>query len=116
MGQLEQPLAAIMRAGLLPDELVAYQVAKNPAQALLGNPQNAEQLGYRHLRMAPDKMDHAMMGAAEAVFREDGVGLRGEIPIGEEQQLDPLTQLVLAQKYGVRWRFYVSHVDLFRNL
>ncbi len=57
-----------------------------------------------------------MMGAAETVSREDGVGLRGEISIGKEQQLDPLTQLVLAQEQGVGGGFYVRHIDLSRNL
>jgi hypothetical protein len=82
----------------LDDEPLPYQLAENPAQALLGNAQNAEQLADRHLRMASDEMDDAMMGAPESVAREDRIGLCGEIAIGKEQQLDSLPHLVLGRR------------------
>jgi hypothetical protein len=46
--------------------------------------------------MASDEMDYAMMGAPKIVLREDLVRFRGEIAIGEVQQLDPLSHLILA--------------------
>jgi hypothetical protein len=65
--------------------------------------------------MAADKMDDAMMGAAKAVPRQDGIGFGDEVAIGKKQQLDALPDLVLA---GMRLgaQFYVRHIDLSRNL
>jgi hypothetical protein len=105
-----------MRAWSLLDEFLPYQMSKNTVQALLGDSQDAEQLANRHLRMAPDKMNHTVMRTAETKLRQDGVGLRCEIPIGKEQQLDPLAHLVLAQGSRAVGQFYVRHIDLSRNL
>jgi hypothetical protein len=116
MGKLEKALPPVVRAWSLLDEFLPYQVPKNAVQALLGNSQDAEQLANRHLRMAPDEMNHTVMGAAEAKLRQDGIGLRGEISIGEEQQLDPLLYLVLVQGSRAARQFYVRHIDLSRNL
>src|SRR5262249_664127 len=104
------------RARPLLDKFLPHQMAKNPVQALFGNLKDAEQFAYRHLRMTPDEMNDAMMGAAETKFGQDGVGLCGEITIGEEQQLYPLAQSVLGQKDRLGRRFYVSHIDLSRNV
>ena len=38
--------------------------------------------------LAVDEVQHAVMGAAEAVVGEDAVGVADEVAIGEEQQLD----------------------------
>jgi hypothetical protein len=51
------------------------------------------------------------MGAAEAGFGEDRIGLRGEVAIGVEQQFHALTQFLLAQEQRIDPGFYVSHVD-----
>ena len=45
--------------------------------------------------MAIDEMQHAVMRAAEIEIGEDGVGIAGEIAIGEEQQLGEFEQLRL---------------------
>ena len=66
--------------------------------------------------MAPDEMDDAVMGPPKTILREDRIGLGGEIAIGKEQQLDTLPDLVLDRKEGQRDRFYVSHIDITRNL
>src|SRR6266446_7909264 len=71
--------------------------------------------------MPPDEMDDPVMRPAEAVLREDRIGLGGEIAIGEEQQLDAVAHLLLAQRKLIHPRFlvavfYVSHVDLSGNL
>jgi hypothetical protein len=71
--------------------------------------------------MPPDEMDDPVVRPAEAELREDRIGFGGEIAIGEEQQLDAMAHLLLAQEpwlaagHRRRW-IYVSHVDLFRNL
>jgi hypothetical protein len=80
----------------LDDEALPDQLAKDAVQALFGDAQNAEQLADGHLWMASDEMDYAMMGAPKIVLREDLVRFRGEIAIGEVQQLDPLSHLILA--------------------
>ena len=45
--------------------------------------------------MAIDEMQDAVMGAAEAEIFEDGVGVAGEIAVGEEQQLGEFQKLRL---------------------
>ena len=115
-GQVEQPLPAVSGARVLDDEPLLHELAENAAQALLGDLQDIEQLPDRHLRMAPDEMDDAVMGPPKTILREDRIGLGGEIAIGKEQQLDTLPDLVLDRKEGQRDRFYVSHIDITRNL
>ena len=81
--------------------------------------------------MAVDEMQHAVMRAAEAEIGEDGIGVAGEIAIGEEQQLDEVEQLASvgaclaaspplppaigsAASAALRRAYiYVSHVDIF---
>ena len=66
-------------------------------------------------------MHDPVMRPAKTVLLEDRIGLGGEIAISEKQQFDALTDFLLAQEQRLgralgRCRFYVSHVDLFRNL
>jgi hypothetical protein len=93
-----------------------HELAENAAQALLGDFQNIEQLPNRHPRMAPDEMDDAVMGPPETVLREDRIWLGGEIAIGKEQELDTLPDLVLDRRERRSGGFYVSHIDITRNL
>src|SRR5262249_12417555 len=98
IGQFEEPLppgpgAAGLNAGAPPNEL-----AQDPVEALLCDAQDAEQGADRHLRMPPDKVDDPVMRPPETVLLEDRVGLGCEVAIGEEQQLDPLPHLFLAQE------------------
>jgi hypothetical protein len=55
------------------------------------------------------------MGAAEPVLREDRIGLCRKVAIGEEQQLDALADILVAEAGGVGRGIYVSHIDLFRK-
>ena len=105
-----------MRTGLLPDEVLPNQLAKNSAQTLLGDAQDCEELADGDPRVSSDKMDDAMMGAAKTVSRQDRVGLGGEITIGKKQQLDPLPHLLLGYSRRVSRQIYVRHIDLSRNL
>ena len=98
VGQLQQPLAAVLRAAMLDDEALPDQLPEHPVEALLGDAQDAEQVADGHLRMAPDEVDHPVMRPAKAELRKDRVGLGGEIAIGEEQQLDAVAHLLLAQE------------------
>ena len=93
--QFEETLPPIVRTRLLQDELLPNQLPENAAQALLGDAQDCEQLADGDLRMASDKVDDAVMGAAKTESRQDRVGLRGKITISEKQQLDPLPHLFL---------------------
>ncbi len=99
--QFEEALPPVLRARPLENEPLPYELTEDAAQALFGDAQYAEQLADRHLRMASDEVDDPMMGTSKAVLRENRIGLRGEITIGKEQELDPLAQLVLTQKRGV---------------
>jgi hypothetical protein len=93
--QLEETLPPIPRTRPLADELLPNQLSKDPVQALFGDSQNLQQLGDGQQWMASDEMDNAMMRAPKTVSSEDRIGLRGEITISEEQQLDPLTYFFL---------------------
>ena len=104
VGQLEQPLPAVVGAAMLHDEPLPHELAQNPVQALLRDAQDAEQLADRHLRMAADEMHDPVMRPPEAVLREDRVGLGGEVAIGEEQQLDALANRLVARLPAARPR------------
>jgi hypothetical protein len=95
---LEKALPAILRAGMLDNETLADELAKHPVEALLGDPQNQQQFADRHLRPSSHEMDHPMMRSAEIVLRQDRVGLGGEVAIGEEQQLNALPHLLIAEE------------------
>ena len=110
---VKQALAAVGRAGPLDDEFLADQLAENPRQALLGNPQNSEQFGHCDAGVAADKIDYPVVRPAEPVLGQDRVGLGGKIPIGVEDQLDPLAQLLVAQEQRIDAGFYVSHIDIY---
>ena len=134
-GDEEPPLAAVVVAGALHDEAFVDELLQDAREALLGDLQDVEKVGDAQARIAVHEMQHAMMGAAEAVFLEHRVGVAGEIAIGEEQQLDAGDEIVargvIARARGAAvsgWRGaserdiaagrnavgrYVSHVDLF---
>src|SRR5262249_55485272 len=101
-GQLEQPLPPVTRARPLQDELLPHQLTKDTVQALLGDAQNAEQLGDRHLWMATDEMDDSMMRPAEPIPRENRIGIGGEVPIG---LIEPTLQPVARDLDTSRRRF-----------
>src|SRR5689334_6505022 len=101
VGQLQQALAPVLRAAVLDDEAAPQQLPEHAVQALLRNTQNAEKLADRDVRVAADEMDDPVMRPAEAVFGKDLVGLGGKIPIGEEQQLDPLPDLLVADRTAI---------------
>ena len=71
---------------------------QHPAEALLGDPQDVEQLRHRHAGIAADEMDDAVMRAPEAEVGEDLVGIGDEIAIGEEQQLDQTDDFAVARR------------------
>lgn len=99
-GQLQQPLPAVVGAAMLHDKSLPHELAQNPIEALLGDAQDAEQFTDRHLRVTADKMDDPVMRPPETVLREDRVGFRGEIPIREKQQLDPLADRFILDLRG----------------
>ena len=96
VGQLQKPLPAVVGAAMLRDKPLPHELAQYPVQALFRDAQNAEQLADRHLRVAADEMHDPVMRPPEAVLREDRVGLRGKVPIREEQQLDALANRLVA--------------------
>ena len=60
--------------------------------------------------MAADEIDDPVMRPAKAIARQDRVGLGGEVAIGEEQQLDPLPELVLARTAAGAARDFMSDI------
>ncbi len=121
VGQLQKPLPAVVGAAMLRDKPLPHELAQYPVQALFRDAQNAEQFADRHLRVAADEMHDPVMRPPETVLREYRVGLRGKVPIREEQQLDALANRLVADFRRLRLAFsgsaiYVSHVDLFCNV
>src|ERR1051325_1991407 len=125
LGQLQEPLAAVLRAAMLDDEAPTDELAQHPVEALFCDPQDRQQIADGHLRMTPDKMHDPVVRAPKAVLLEDRIGLIRKVAIGEKQQLDALPHFLLAQERrfagdrGAGWggrQFYVSHVDLFCSL
>jgi hypothetical protein len=53
----------------LENEALPHQLTKDAAQALFGNAQYAEKFADRHLRVASDEVDDAMMGTPKTVLR-----------------------------------------------
>ncbi len=97
-GGEQQALAAIRAARLLDDITLVDQLFEHAAQALLGDGEDVEQIDHSQPRMPVDEMQHPVMRPAEAEILEDGVGIAGEIAIGEKQQLGEFEQLRLRKR------------------
>ena len=106
-------MAAVAGALALDHEALAHQLAQHPRQALLGDAQDAQELGHRDVGVAAHEVDDPVVGAAETVLVEDLVGVRGEVAIGVEEELDALAQLLLPQEERIGTGFYVNHVDIY---
>ena len=77
-------------AGLLHDIVLVDQLLQHTTERLLGNAQDIEQIGDLQPGITVDKVNHAVMGAAEAELRQHRIGIANKIAIGEEQQLDDI--------------------------
>src|SRR3546814_5354330 len=102
------PYTTLFRSLLLADETALDQRREDTRQALLGDAQDAEQLGDRDAGVAADEMKGPVMGAAEAIALEQFVRPAGEVAIGIEQQLDALAKFVLTQEQRDRQRFQIG--------
>ncbi len=100
-GQLQKPLAAVLPALVLDDELLAAKPAENPGQALFCDFQDGQQFRHIDARIAPEKINDPVMRPSEAVFGEDGVRFCRKVAIGEIQQLHPLANILFAQKQWI---------------
>ena len=119
--QLQKALPAVIGAATLRDKPLPHELAQYSAQALFRDAQNAKQFADRHLRVAADEMHDPVMRPSETLLREYRVGLRGKVPVCEEQQLDALANRLVADFRRLCRAFsgsanYVSHVDLFCNI
>ena len=85
-GGVEQALAAVGVAGLLLDIAIVDQLAQHAGEALLGDLENIEKIGDRHAGLEIHEIQHAVMGAAETLPLEQGVGIADEVAIGKEKQ------------------------------
>ena len=122
---IEQALAAVVVAGLLHDIALVEQLLEHPAERLLGDAQDVEQVGDLQPGIAIDEVHDPVMGPAEAERLQLLVGIADEIAIGEEQQLDDIpAQIASSRSIGpslarpsIRaWqsclKIYVSHIDV----
>jgi len=109
-GQGEMALTAVSSAAGLGDIIVFHQRGQNAGEALLGDAKNRQEFTDGDAGTATDKVDGAVMGAAEAEFFQYGVGGRGEIPVGEEEKILSLPHLFLTEEEmaGAGWWFGVE--------
>src|SRR5699024_9569055 len=68
-------------------------------------------MGNRKPGMAANEVDDPVMGAPEALLRQDAVRFCGEVTISEKQKLKRLPQLFFPKEERIHLRFYVSHID-----
>ncbi len=85
---VEQALAAVVRALLLQHVALVDELLEHAAERLLGDLQDVEQVGDLHAGIAVDEMQHPVVRAAEAELGQHVVRIADEVAIGEEQQLD----------------------------
>gem|GEM_PF-6524 len=126
--RVEQPLPPVIHAFALLDDARIHELFQNPPEALLGNPQYAEEIGDHDARVALDKMQHTVMRPAEVELGQDIVRITGKILVGKEQELDQIVwqpifatilHLILRRNiiglrdgWNCRFEIYVSHIDL----
>lgn len=126
---VEPALTAIGVASALNDKTLVDQLFENAGKALLGDFQDVEKFGNFEARVAMHEMQDAVMGAAEAILREDRIGITRKIAIGKVKQFGTSNQIG-SRRRSVGWRRrlgtllscklttrrgirkYVSHVDL----
>src|SRR5262249_1406564 len=128
LGCKQQPLAPVALAGPLRDPASIDQLFEHSRKTLLGNLQDLQEIGNAQARVAIDKMQYAVMGAAQPELRQDGICLTGEVAIGKKQQLNEGEKMGIGRLRGepcprlgqagralpaYELRVYVSHVDLF---
>ena len=102
---VEQPLAAVVRALLLHHVALVDELLEHATERLLGDLEDVEQLGDLHAGIAVDEMQHPVMRAAEAELGQHVVGIADEVAIGEEQKLDDVPdRLVRHVPRGLRRR------------
>ena len=89
---IKEPLAAILRALALHHIALIDELLEHAAERLLGDLEDVEQLRNLHAGIAIDEMQHPVMGAPEAEFRQYLVGITDEVAIGEEQELDQVVR------------------------
>ena len=80
----------ISRARNIPfdDESFVDELFENTRKGLLRYLENIQQFRDLQAGIAVDEVQHAMMCPAEAVLRQDGVGIAGKIAVGEIEKLD----------------------------
>src|SRR5207248_10651415 len=73
LGQLQEPLAAVLRPTMLDDKAAAHELAQDPVEALFCDPQDRQKIADGHVRMASDKMHDPVVRSPEAVLLKDRV-------------------------------------------
>src|SRR5579862_2727743 len=96
--QAEKALPPIDGARQLSHQPALDQLVDEPAQGLLGKVQNVEQPAHRNLRLAADEMQNLAVTGAEPHRGHRGIRFFAEVAGGEEQEIQPLAQLLLAQE------------------
>ena len=97
-GEVEVLLAPVRGAAALLDIALGQQVDQHARQALLGDPEQGQQLGDVDARPGADEMQRAVMRAPEARLGQHRVDGAREVAMGEEQQFLRGPQLLLAQE------------------
>lgn len=108
--QVQLTLATIRVPDMLLDQLLFYQFAQDPGQALLGNMQDIEQFRHGNTRIARNEINGAVMRPTKIIPRQNLIRLGNKIPVGIEQQFHTGAQIFITQEQGVGSRWDIGHL------
>lgn len=93
VSQIKEPLAPVFNACNLVHIAFLNKLPQNAGQALLGDPEQAQEAGDGRTRIAADKIEHTVVRTAEARISQDIVRVAGKVAIGEIQKLNAAPEL-----------------------
>ena len=94
--RVELPTATIQGPSPDLDEVLVDEFAQYAVEALLGDPQDLQELGDREPRPSADKIEDSMMSAPEPISFEQPIGVSDEIAVGEKEQFDQFIHWLFA--------------------
>ena len=78
-------MAAVVKAGGLNHMPRIDQLFKHARQALLGDPQDLQQLGNRHTGLSVDEVENTVMRPPESDLFQNKIRVGGKVAIGKKQ-------------------------------
>lgn len=101
--QPHQTLATVLIALALTNEVPIDKDVKHTPQGLLGYAEQPQKLGYAQIGLSADEIQAAMVRAPQTQFGKFIVRMSQVGPMGEQEEIHPSTDDVVAQILGT-WR------------